>query len=417
MIRTTTSILVSLIITLGCAASASQAPPTSSPQQPHADTTRLFRAIWVTRMDYRTDADVRRIIEDCATLGLTDVIWQVRGQADAFYASDLEPWGRELVRDLPAKSATAGPGFDPLATAVEAAHERKLKLHAWVNVMPLWKGLTPPTDLKHPFNTHPEWRLADQNGVAQPLNDHYVIVNPVREDVQDHIVKVCRDLVTRYAIDGLHMDYVRFVSEKMDAKSIYPGDPASLKLFTAATGHAAVATKEEHAAFQGWKRSRITDLVRRIHDEAIVTRPGVEFSAAVWRRPEIARETYLQDAAKWLNDGTLDRALPMIYTDKDEQFGGDLAAWIAASPDRALCPGLGTYLHLVDQTPRQLEAARETGRTRGFAIFAYSSLFDTADPSQNKDSKSKFERSQRSTAIANYIRGLVPPASGSSDDR
>ncbi len=417
MNRLTKIICISLLTAIGCASATDTPPSSPSDQSSRPDTTRPFRAIWVTRMDYRTAADVRRIIEDCATLGLTDIIWQVRGQADAFYASELEPWGLELLRDLPAKSASAGPGFDPLKTAVEAAHERKLKLHAWINVMPLWKGLTPPANPKHPFNAHPDWRLTDQNGVAQPLNDHYVIVNPVREDVQDHIVKVCRDLVTRYEIDGLHMDYVRFVSEKMDAKSIYPGDPASLKLFTAATGRAAAASKEDHAAFQDWKRSRITDLVRRIRNEAISARPGVEFTAAVWRRPEIARDTYLQDAAKWLTDGTLDRALPMIYTEKDEQFGGDLAAWIAAASDRALSPGLGTYLHPVDQTPRQLEAARGTGKTRGFAIFAYSSLFDTADPSQNKDAKSKFERSQRSIAIANYIRGLTQPAARSSDDQ
>lgn len=143
--------------------------------------------------------------------------------------------------------------------------------------MPLWKGLTPPTDPKHPFNTHPEWRLTDQNGVAQPLNDHYVIVNPVREDVQDHIVKVCRDLVTRYDIDGLHMDYIRFVSEKMDAKSVYPGDPASIALFTAATGHAAVATKEDRAAFQDWKRTRISDLVCIIEARRSPHDPGSSF--------------------------------------------------------------------------------------------------------------------------------------------
>ncbi|MFG0251369.1 MAG: family 10 glycosylhydrolase, partial [Phycisphaerales bacterium JB038] len=101
-----------------------------------------IRALWVTRWDYRNERDVRRIIFDAADMGATDIIWQVRGQADAFYDSDIEPWGEELLEDLP--PGVRQPPFDPLAIACQLAHGKGLRLHAWFNVMPLWKDRTPP---------------------------------------------------------------------------------------------------------------------------------------------------------------------------------------------------------------------------------------------------------------------------------
>ena len=57
-----------------------------------------LKAVWVTRWDYPTADDVRTIMRNCERLGATDVMWQVRGQGDAYYQSDLEPCGQELVR-------------------------------------------------------------------------------------------------------------------------------------------------------------------------------------------------------------------------------------------------------------------------------------------------------------------------------
>lgn len=391
------------LILLGCltlAAAAAPAPPPSSQ--------RSFLGLWVTRWDYRTQKDVADCIDRAAALGATDVFWQARGQCDAFYRSDLEPWGRELFRDLP-RDAT-DPGFDPLAAAVTAAHAHGLRLHAWVNVMPLWKGTQPPTDPRHPFNAHPEWRLRDSSGSPQALNEHYVIVNPLLPAVHDHIVAVCRDIVTRYAVDGLHMDYVRFVSDTMKDPAAFPGDPESVSLFKQATGRAGLDTPEDKEAFRDFKRDRITELVRRIRREAVESRPGVVLTAAVWRRPDLARDVYLQDAAAWLNSGVLDRACPMIYSKDDQRFRDDLSAWIAAVPavskaGRAISPGVGVYMHAPGASAPQIEYAAAK-HTDGVAIFAYAALYESVDPNQDKSAGQAAERAARLKAIR---VALAPP--------
>lgn len=359
-----------------------------------------MRAVWVTRWDFRTAEDVRRIIADCASIDATDVIWQARGQADAFYRSELEPWGRELFRDLP--PGATDPGFDPLTVAVSEAHARGMKLHAWVNVMPLWKGETPPADPAHLFNARPAWRLHDAAGKPQALNDHYVIVNPVLTEVQDHLIAVFGDIVSRYQVDGLHLDYVRFVSEKMDPATLYPGDPASLEAFKSATGHGAPKSADEIAAFQDWKRSRITDLVQRIRREAVDRRPGCVLTAAVWRRPDLGLNQYLQDGPAWLSAGLLDRAFPMIYTAKPEQFSSDLAAWIDAAAGRPVTPGLGVYLHTPGQTADQVEAGRGMGAD-GYALFSYESFFETVNPLQSKTPDMIAARAARLAAFRDWL--------------
>lgn len=349
-----------------------------------------IRGLWITRWDYRTRDDVARAIDRAADLGMTDVFWQVRGQADAFYHSRFEPWGEELV------DASGGhpPAFDPLELATRQARVRGVRLHAWINVMPLWRGETPPRSRSHPFHLHDDWRLRDASGTPQPLNSHYVIVDPTRADVQNHIVSVARDIVTRYPVDGLHLDYVRFVSESMDPSKLYPTNPERIQAFERETGVAFDGSEDAVRAHRDWKRSRITDLVRRLRREAISARQGVWLSAAVWRRPDLARDQYLQDAATWAREGTLDLTIPMIYTDDDAQFDADLAAWRNAVGAGKLAVGIGTYKHADGaQTLRQAQAHASGGR--GYVLFAYASLFESADPNQDKSPERVAERARR----------------------
>lgn len=386
---------------------STKAQPTSpaaapTPAQSTAIDFSRVRALWITRFDFKTQDDIARAVAEAAELGITDLIWQVRGQADAFYASPLEPWGEEICTKNPDGTLTP-PTFDPLQHVIELAHAKGLRVHAWFNVMPLWKGTNLPKSTKHPYRALPGLRLRDLDNQEQPLNDHYVIVNPANEDTHIYLAAVARDIATRYAIDGLHLDYVRFVSDTMDKTKVYPGDAATIAAFEAATATRFANTPDGIKRYRDWLRLRITELVRSIKASLEFARPGTPLTAAVWRRPDLATDTYLQDAAAWLRDGTLQHAFPMIYTIKDEQFQSDLEAWLAAAPAGTISPGLGTYLHPAAQSPQQLTFALSKGIT-STAIFAYSALFDCADPNQTKTEAARKERSARRAALAEYLK-------------
>ena len=353
-----------------------------------------FRGVFVTRFDYHDAGDVRRILRQCAEMGFTDVIWQARVNADALYASPIEPWCEDLAGP---ERGSVGPGFDPLEVAVREAHAYGLRLHAWVNVLTLWRGATPPQDLSHPWHRHPEWRLVDQAGRAYDAGDGVLYVNVARDDVHDHIVRVCADIVGRYQVDGLHLGEARFPLADPGAEQVVPADPESVAAYARETGRAGLSSVTQRAAYRDWLRDRITRLVRRIHDESLRGRPGVVLSAATLPTPERARGE-LQDAGRWMREGTLDAIVPAIYVTRTIDLYGPLEAWIAETRDRVVYTGIGAFGHaMVDETIEQVDAAR---RGAGFALYGYSTFFDSSDPAQAQGGTAQQERVARRTRLA-----------------
>ncbi len=355
-------------------------------------------ALWVTRWDYRTEADVERIVADAADLGVTDLVFQVRGQADAFYRSEIEPWGRELLAE-----GVDDPGFDPLATVCAAAHARGLRVHAWINVMPLWRTTQEPADPQHLYHTRPEWRLYDAEGHAQPLNDHYVVVNPVLPQVHDYLCGIARDIVSRYPVDGLHLDYIRFVAERIDDAKLYPGDEQSLAMFRQLTGREATEDREGYRQFI---RQRITELVRAIRTTVKAARPDATLSAAIWRDHRVGNDRYLQDAVTWMREGLIDAAMPMIYTKDNALFEKNLGDLLAVRQATCLLAGVGVYMHdSAELTRRQLTIAREMG-ANGLCLFSYHGLFDSQSHEQPRSDAASQLRRERREAVRVFLAGL-----------
>ena len=90
-----------------------------------------YKGLWVSRFDYRNGSasTVRNIVDNAASMGITDLLFQVRGHGDAYYNSSVEP-----------RSNTLSGTWDPLQVAIDRAQTHGMKLHAWINTMPLWSG-------------------------------------------------------------------------------------------------------------------------------------------------------------------------------------------------------------------------------------------------------------------------------------
>ena len=193
------------------------------------------------------------MIERCSRAGFNTVLFQVHLTRTAFYRSRHEPWTEEYPG--------GDPGFDPLETAVQEAHARGMALHAWVNVMPGWRGSEPPRDRRQLYNAHRDWFLRDQSGRLQPLGEFYVSVNPCLPEVRRYLVSVFEEIVTRYAVDGLHLDYIRFPLDKAPRGSDYPHDAHTLQFYRQATGK---RPQDSRSRWTLWRQQQVTQLVREI---------------------------------------------------------------------------------------------------------------------------------------------------------
>jgi len=353
-----------------------------------------IRAIWVTRWDYRTPADIARVMHNCKLAGFNTILFQVRGNGTVFYRSRIEPWADELGGE--------DPGFDPLGVAIHEAHARGLELHAWVNVIPGWRGDTPPQHPKQLYNAHADWFWRDARGQRQPLG-WYVSVNPVYPEVRAYLVSVMEEIVTTYDIDGLHMDYVRFPNEWNDSwpqgskVPDYPRDPRTLGMFKRMTGR---TPEQAPAAWNAFRTEAITQIVRDIRKMMLKKKRRVALSAAVGASPVESKRRHFQDSAKWISEGLLDAVYPMNYSSHMQTYSRRLVAWNGIKGKVRVVTGIMFDKRGTHTVQQQIDYAIETGGH--FAGFAYNSLFERIDANGQPDVD------EQSASRAELRRQIIP---------
>ena len=367
-------------------------------EQPLVQPVRHFeevRALWVVRSTMTSALEVREMVESASAAGFNTILVQIRGRADAFYDSQLEPR---------AETVTDGPDFDPLAYAIEQAHGRGIAVHAWVNTHLVWGAGALPRSPQHLVNAHPEWLAipkglgrelytADPNeGAFEERLQRYALDNPrtveglysspSHPEVKDHVYNVWMDLTDRYDLDGIHFDYVRFPSGNFDYSSgalerfqgwVSDRIPAARRraLEEASSGdpYAFVDALPNH--WDEFRRTHITDLVRRIYQGVKLRRPRMVVSAAVVANQDEAYRFRYQDWPRWLEEGILDVAVPMAYTVDNDRFQNFIREGRdAAGPSARLWAGVGAYLDTETGTLEKIDLARSEG-AGGVVLFSY----------------------------------------------
>ena len=352
------------------------------------------KGLWVPRTALASADGIASAVRSAQAGGFDTLLVQVRGRGEAFYRSAIEPRATDLDRQPDE--------FDPLATMLDLAHRAGLKVHAWVNINLVASGTYLPRSREHVASSHPEWLMVPRALSASlrkvtPRSPAYLgalarwtraasssveglYLSPIPQDSQEYTVAVVRELVERYPVDGLHLDYVRYPNADFDYSATAIAEfRASLaatlpaadrqRLDRAATGDPAAwpdALAHDWAAF---RRDRLTTLVRRIHGVVRAARPPAIVSAAVFPIPVAAREARYQDWINWARAGLLDVACPMIYTSDATEFAaqaGEINIALGAVPFWA---GIGAYKLAMSQTIEHVRLARRA-QAAGIVIFS-----------------------------------------------
>lgn len=365
------------------------------------------RGLWVLRTTLGSPASIDRMVRDAAASGFNTLLVQVRGRGDAWYSSALEPRAGGL--------AAAEGDFDPLARTIARAHDAGLRVHAWVNVNLVASASALPAAGDHVARRHPEWLMVprDLAGAAvttRPDDPAWtaalarwtranadqvegLFLSPMVPAAQEHTLAVLDDLVSRYPLDGLHLDYIRYPTPDFDYNPIAVAEFRAFAAWDLPDGTVARldadavrtptawpdALPDEWAAF---RRARLTDLVARAARNAKAMRPELTISAAVLPRPAEARDRKLQDWADWAAAGYLDAVCPMIYTTGAAEFAAQLDEVVAAADAVPVWAGIGAYRLPVARTAANVRAARRGGAA-GVLLFSYDSLVAPSSPSRS----------------------------------
>jgi uncharacterized lipoprotein YddW (UPF0748 family) len=312
-----------------------------------------FRAVWdhdaVGWYPGNWRATTRRLADAGLNAVLTNVLW---------------PWTAHCANAAVPPSTTCRLAGDQLAACIAAAKADGLQVHAWIVCLNA-------TDA--PAAVREGWR---RDGRLQRSADGSTLpwLCPNGPANRRLLREAARDLAARHAIDGIHLDYIR-----------YPGAeacfcPACRAAFEAERGApaegwpgSAIPGGRLAPAFSEWRAAGLTRLVAEIAREARAARPGVYVSAAVYSNYPDCRASVGQDWGAWIAGGAVDFVCPMNYTGSRPQFESTVIRQLAI-PGAAgrVFPGIGVTANGAnlqpDQVVEQIAALRRAG-AKGFALF------------------------------------------------
>ena len=289
------------------------------------------RCVWFHRWEWGNRQDIENTIANIDACNCNAILFQIRGQGDAFYISDHEPWSTLVGSDYP--------GYDPLAVAIFEAHKRGLELHAYVNAMPAWSGATPHPSPQHIYNAHPEWIMVNEYGAPMDPADGYANISPGIPQAAQHLNDVIMDIATKYDVDGIHLDYIRYPG--WDQPDDYSYDDSSLARF--AHDYPGCTPETCEGEWNQFRRTLVTEVVWACHDSVTALKPWVKISAATWGVFYYGYNYYYQDSHGWLENGILDFSAPMIYTADTTAFRSRLHDHAVNKYGRHVYAGIGVY--------------------------------------------------------------------------
>lgn len=288
----------------------------------------------------RQQEDLCRMLDDLKDINVNTVLFQTRVRATTAYPSDLEPWEGSLS-GVPGKT----PGWDPLQFAIDECHRRGMELHAWVVAIPIGKWNTIGCRTMRKWYPSLVKRIGDEG-----------YMNPEAYGTADYIANICEEITTRYDIDGIHLDYIR-----------YP---------------------------ETWRgkmnRENITRIVRSVNQRVKRHKPWVKMSCSpIGKYDDLtryrsngwnARRRVAQDAQQWLREGLMDQLYPMMYF-QGNNFYPFALDWQENSYGRTVVSGLAVYMldpregrFQLPEIKRQLNVTRQIGM--GHCYFRAKFLLD-----------------------------------------
>lgn len=324
---------------------------------------REYRAVWLTTingLDWpRTKAatpqaeeiqkgELCALLDSLQALNMNTVLLQTRIRGDVIYPSEIEPFNAVFA----GKTGKA-PGYDPLSFAIEECHKRGLQLHAWMVMLPLGNLQQTAAQGKRSLTKRrPDLcRLYQSAWYMEPGNPETLL----------YLEELVREVVTRYDVDGIHFDYIRYP----DRTNSYP-DRALYRKSGRGQG------------VSQWRRENITALVRRLYGTVKAEKPWVcvscaplgkysdtpRYSSLGWN----AYHTVFQEAQEWLKEGIMDAVFPMLYF-KDNHFYPFAIDWAENAYGRSVAPGIGIYQMAPEERNWDLnDIVRELYVTRQYGL-------------------------------------------------
>jgi uncharacterized lipoprotein YddW (UPF0748 family) len=337
-----------------------------------------IRALWVVRDALRSVDTIDRMIDFAVQARFHLLFVQVRGRGEAYYRSSIEPTATDL--ELPIDD------FDPLEYLLIRARRAGISVHAWVNVFYVWSDPDNEPPPGHVVREHPEWLLSSPTGERQDAHNvrrwqrdgiEGYYLSPAVPAVRAYTASVVADLVSRYPLDGVHLDYVRYPGRgftfgpevRTHFALAWGVDPLAVGSLAETLGGDFTALVD--SVYTAWRVAQVDSTVAALREAA----GGIPVSAAVVADDMRGRVEKGQDWVGWLQSGLVDFVVPMAYADPPAGIERRVRYYNNAVGRERVLVGLALYDGRHEQLAESVSRLREE-HAMGFSLFSYNVMAD-----------------------------------------
>lgn len=246
------------------------------------------------------------IINNCKEMKMTDIFLQVRPSCDAFYKSKYFPWSKHLSGK---QGLAPENNFDVLDYWVKKCHEKKIKLHAWINPFRITKGKDEEFNSLDKNNPAKKHASGKNKWVVKYKKDGNYYFDPAIPEVRELIINGAIEIVKNYDVDGIHLDDYFYPGKEFE-------DDESFKKYG-----------KNFVNIDDFRRDNINKLINDLHKRLHEENKKIEFGVSpvcVWANKKThpegsdtnAFESYSNlycDSLYWIKNNMVDYIAPQVY--------------------------------------------------------------------------------------------------------
>ena len=212
----------------------------------------------------------------------------------------------------------------------------------------------------------------------QVQDGQFVFLNPYNRECRDFVLSIYKEIITKYDVAGLHLDYIRF-PEWNYGTSDYGYNEDTMEAFKQESGYKgnvkALTAGTYYNQWVEFRQNIINSFVKEVYEMVMETRPDVWISCAAYPGIPDVKNTIYQDVDNWVKNGWIDEVFSMTYSESNEYVGENASKFVnLVGTDSFYSVGLSAF----GETPsdifaQQFDVVRKAGAD-GSAMFSLASV-------------------------------------------
>ena len=276
-----------------------------------------LKGVWI-RPTEKTQSEISKTLDNLKEAGINNIFLETYYHAKTIYPSNvLKKYGISNQRQ-------EFVGFDPLMTWITEAHKRNIKVNIWFECFYVGND-NPRINPLHILNVYPQWANTTKDKynsgflASSPTEHNGYFLDPSNPLVQDFLLEIIDEIVTKYEPDGINIDYIRYPQTvgksspnyentswgytqyaRDDFKNLYGIDPIDIS-----------KNSPDWNLWAQYRQNKVSEFVKRVSEHV---RGKAKLTAVIFPDRQKSLDTKMQDWQTWSFRNYVDGFTPLLLS-------------------------------------------------------------------------------------------------------